>query len=153
MADVQYPLINGVFHEWSSVEFKIKGKVYRRVKSINYQEELKPTKVYGTSADPIGRTRGMREAEGDVEVYLDEFRQIVADVGAGFGELVFDVTVSYSETAVSTVTDHLIGCRFEQVGASQSQSADALTRKLKLSTLSIKWNGVDLLKKPLSGAA
>jgi len=153
MSDISYPLVNGVFHEWSSVELKIKGKIYRRVKAISYQETLKPVKVYGTSADPIGRTRGMREAEGDIEIYLDEFRQIVADIGPGFYETVFDVTVSYSETAVSTVTDHLVAVRAEEVGASQSQSADALTRKLKLNILSIKWNGVDGLKKPLSGAA
>lgn len=153
MADPQYPLINGTMHEWSSVTLKVKGKIYTRVKSINYSEKLTPTKVYGTSADVIGRTRGMREVDADLELYLDEWRLLQADLGAGFYETPIEATVAYSEDNVSTVVDTLVGCRVQEVGASQSQGADALTRKVGLSVMKILWDGQDGVANPLTGTA
>jgi hypothetical protein len=151
MSDPQFPLVNGTMHEWSSITLKANGKTYTRVKSINYSEKLTPTKVYGTSADAIGRTRGMREADGDLELYLDELRLIMEDLGAGFYETPFEITVAYSEDNVSTMVDTLVAARIQELGASQSQGADALTRKVGLNILKVLWNGVDGVKNPLTG--
>lgn len=153
MADPQYPLINGTMHEWSSITLKAKGKTYTRVKSINYSEKLTPTKVYGTSADVIGRTRGMREVDADLELYLDEWRLLQADLGPGFYEVPFEITVAYAEDNVSTIVDTLVGCRIQELGASQSQGADALTRKVGLSVMKLLPNGVDGVANPLTGAS
>jgi hypothetical protein len=145
MADPKYPLVNETLHEWSSVEIKFEGR--------KYDEGLDPQKQYGTSVDPIGRTRGPRDANGDIELYLEEYQRLMADMGAGFYEQTMQITVSYSEDGLSTIVDQLVDVRIKKINVSQSQGADALTRKLDLSVMKVLWNGLDGVKNPLTGAS
>jgi hypothetical protein len=154
---VQYPLINGVRHDWSSIEFAVQLPngapiVIVGVKSINYKFEKKGTLVYGTGPKPVGITRGVFTPDGDVEMYLDEFSLLVAQLGPGFADVPVTARVSYSE-GERTYTDTLIGARIAGVEASQSQGADPLTRKLPLTMLDILYNGASAVNQSLALAS
>jgi hypothetical protein len=154
---VPYPLINGVRHDWSSIEFSVQlpsgaAITIVGIKSINYKAEKKGTLVYGTGPKPIGITRGVFTPDGDVEVYLDEFYNLTTALGSGFMDVPVTCKVSYSE-GDRTYTDTLVGARLASVEASQSQGADPLTRKLALTLLDVLYNGVSAVNQALALAA
>ena len=149
---VQYPFVNGVYHAFASVELKWNGTIYVGVKAINYKQSLTPTKVKGAHAEPIGRTRGDLEADGDVELYLQQANQLLTDMGAGYYEKVIGITSTYSENGLDTITDELVSVRIQEIDDSHSQSVDALTKKFTLNVMKVLYNGVEPLINPLSGA-
>lgn len=150
-----YPQINGLRPDWSSITFTPQlpdgsSQAIVGIKSLNYKVEQDPAELYGTSPLPIGMTRGTIKFSGDCELYLAEFYAMVEAIGADFGSVLMDVTVSYSEGAF-TRTDTLIGCRFISADASQGQGADALTRKFSLKALNILFNGVPAVTSATGG--
>lgn len=149
--EVQYPFINGVLYEKSSIEIKIDGLKYTGAKAIDYDEAVEPEAEYGTSPDVIGATRGKRVATGSVELYLPEFQRLLNKLGAGFYEKIFQITVSYEEPALGTIVDQLVNCRIKKPAASMPDTG-ALTRKVDLFIFKILWNGVDGVTNPLTGA-
>lgn len=148
---IAYPLINGVRHEWSSVEIKCKGKIFVGVKEIAYSHKLEPTKVYGTHPQPIGRTRGVYTPEASITLYLAEAQELREELGDGYMEESFDIVCAYSESALDAITDEIIGCRIKGEDHSASQGPDPLVRKFDLDVMLIRLNGKDALKSPLAG--
>lgn len=67
----------------------------------------------------------------------------------GYGDQLFSIHVTYTENGFTTITDILLGCTVDSTEASQSQSADALVRKIDLGPLKILYNGIDDLLTPL----
>lgn len=149
---VAYPLVNGVYHAFASIELKLKGDIYVGAKSINYKDSLTPVKVRGAHAEPIGRTRGDYDAEGDLEMYSQQGHQFLQALGQGYKETTWDATVTYSENGLDTITDTLIGCRIQEVDKSNSQGTDASTMKFTLSVMKVLHDGLESLVNPLSGA-
>lgn len=143
MAEQQTPLINGYFHSWSQVEIVIAGRRYQGVKSLNYTATVAKTKVRGTNQLPIGRTTGAADFTGDLEVYLSTFDAIAADLGNDFANATFDIDVSYRATPEDNlVADELVGVAISEIGGGGADSNDALTKKLKIDMMNIKFNGV-----------
>lgn len=142
MADPLYPLINGHRHDFSSIECSMKGKRQLGLKSLDYGHGLEPGKVSGTSAQKLGRTRGMYEAEGSFEMYLHEWEEFKAVLGDGFMEVPFDITANYAETGQPIITDKLAGCRITKVNKSgASDSSDPITVKVELDVMYLLENG------------
>lgn len=153
MADLSYPLVNGMRHEWSSIEIKLDGDVYVGVKEIKYSDTLKPTKIHGTHPAPIGRTRGVYEAEASVVLWFAEAIQFRKKLGAGYMEKAFDIVVSYVEDGFDTVVDEIIGARITKDEGGASQGPDGLTIAWDLDVMKIIHNGDDPLKIPLEKLA
>ncbi len=147
---MDYPLVNGARHEWSSIEVKIKGATTIGIKEMSYNDKLEPSKVYGLHAQPLGRTRGVYTAEASITLLLDEANTLIQALGDGFKEVVFDITCAYSEGG-ATITDEIIGCRVKGLDQSLSQGADGAARKFDLDVMYIIWNGKDSLAAPLKG--
>lgn len=147
---MDYPLVNGTRHEWTSIEIKVKGQIVLGVKELSYNDKLEPTKVYGVHAQPLGRTRGVYSAEASITLLLDEANTLIQTLGDGFKEQVFDITCAYSEGS-STITDEIIGCRIKGLDQSLSQGSDATARKFDLDVMYIVWNGKESLNSPLKG--
>jgi hypothetical protein len=150
---IDYPFINGVRHEWSSVEIKLKGQIYVGIKSISYSDKLEPTKLRGTHPQAIGRTRGEYDCEASIEMYLAEANELRKALGAGYKEIAFDIVVAYSEDGLESITDEIIGCRIKSEDGGGSQGPDALVKKFDLDVMLVRWNGLDSLKSPLSPPA
>jgi hypothetical protein len=148
---IQYPLINGNRHSFSSIEAKIAGQKFTGFKSINYSRERDRAYVWGTNADPIGKTRGKNTPSGDCELYLAEFEVFCKILGGGFGDKPFNVKVAYRESGFVVIQDVLLGCTLDSTEASNGDSTDASVRKFKLNPLKILWNGRDDNARRLGG--
>jgi len=148
---IQYPLINGVRHGYSSIEIKINNQIYTAFKSINYSRKRSRTMLRGNSPDPLGKTRGTNEYSSDCEMALAEFNLMLSLLGPGYGDVIFQVTATYTESGFDTISDVLIGCTVDSTDVSQSEGTDPLYRKFDLLPLKILFNGVDDLQTPLTG--
>ncbi len=149
---ISYPLINGVRHSFSSIELKLKGQIFVGFKSINYSRTRSRAFVRGNHPDPIGKTQGENEYSADCELYLAEWNKFQKDLGAGYGDLPFEVFVTYSANGFDTIQDVIRGCTMDSTEASNAQGPDASIRKFDMNPLKILFDGVDDVTTPLTGS-
>lgn len=144
-----FPLINGNRYDFTSLECMVNGVPYRGLKSLDYEDGLDPKKSYGTSAQPLGRNRGVYDASGSAEFYREDWNVIAPLLAAlgngGLGEANFLIVAQYGDFGAQNVTDQLIGCRIKKVSNSHAQGASELTVKVELDIMSILRNGVPML--------
>jgi hypothetical protein len=113
------------------------------IKSINYSEDLEPGDVYGTAPHKLGRTRGKHNANCDFEMYRLEWENLKVTLGiagVGYGEVAFDIFVTYSENFSPVVTDQIVGARITKCEFSNSDGTDTSTVKLTCNVLNILTN-------------
>jgi hypothetical protein len=155
MDQLAYPLVTGFRHGFASLsaEFKIPGGgtvTFRGFKSIDYNRTRDRGLVRGNHPDPIGKTRGENSYDADVEVYLAEYAALQRELGPGYGDILFNLLVHFVEGGFTGLQDELLGCTLDSTEASNAQGTDALTRKVKLNPLKIKFDGVDDVEVPLA---
>jgi hypothetical protein len=148
---IAFPLVNGVRHDFSSIELKLDGQVFQGFKSINYSRKRSRGIVMGNSPDPIGKTKGTNAYTADAELYLAELNAFLEQLGAGYGDKFFVVVVTYVANGFDTVQDTIQGCTLDELTASQSQGTDPLARKVDLAPIKVLFGGVDDLEVPLTG--
>ncbi|SRR5258708_5953320 len=158
MATISYPQTLGNYHAFSSIELKVTsgpaaGQIFVGFKSLNAKDSLVPTKVRGAAAEPIGRTRGDYDSEGDMELYVQQAFQLLQALGQGYKEQTFDISYSFAEANLDTITHQLLGCRIQEVDSSNAVGTDASTLKFTLSIMKILFGGLESLISPLAGAA
>lgn len=148
-----YPLIRGKRHGFASVRLRFalpEGKnIQIYVKSVNYGRTRSRGFVRGNHPDPIAKTLGENEYKANVEMPLAEYRLLVSELGPGYGDVDFDLLVTYGENGFETVTDEILGCNLDDDDASNAQGPDPLMRKIELNPLKIRMAGVDDLEVPL----
>lgn len=147
MAQIQYPLINGIRYDFSSVEIAVGARLFNGVKSLKYSQTLKPGKVRGNRAQVIGRTRGILDADGGLELYRLEFQDLIAVLaqlrpGVGFMEAVFDITATYSEAGQPVTQDVLQGCRITKHDHDGKEGEEASTVNMDLDIMLVLPGGV-----------
>lgn len=148
MSEIRHPLINGKRHQHSSMEIQIGVRRFIDVKSIDYEDELKPGKVRGTKVRVQGRTRGIYDATASMEVYRGESEELMAELtkgGQGFGEQEFDIVINIRSPGMPLVTDEIIGCRVTKVSSSSSEDENGLADKFELDVMRIRRNGKDMV--------
>lgn len=149
-----YPLINGHRYDFSSIDFRYQtptGVMVRTVgiKEISYSDSLEPGKVRGNHAQNVGRTRGEYSAEASITLYKQEFDEMIALMGTGYGEKYFDISVSYAEAGSPTKTDLVTGNRIKRVENSGSEGNEALIVKVDLDPSDVYRDGKHLLLNPV----
>lgn len=146
---VNYPLINGVYSSWASVEIRVANRVIGGITAINYAPSLEPADVLGAGAQPIGLTEGMAKYEGDFEILEIQWYALLDVLGQGYGRVPFTVNVSKApvgdDDSFEPAQDTLLGCRITSVsGTYQASTADALVKKVKMKMLRINENGLNI---------
>jgi hypothetical protein len=121
---VQYPLINGYAYSFASVELSFGGIKFRGFKEIKYSHKVDIGKIRGNHPQVLARTRGDYDAEGSVVLWQHEWDYLRNQIGSGYLEAVFPISVVYSEVGTGTTSDLLHGCRFLSVEKGASQGAD-----------------------------
>jgi hypothetical protein len=129
------PLVNGNRKSFASVEIDIKGRKFRGITEINYSDTLEPGMARGASPIPLGHTQGDYEAEASLSMFREEFEEMMALLGDGYGEVEFPITVTHSTRAGRTTTDRLPAVRIKGVDTSHSQGTDPTTVKIDLTVL------------------
>jgi len=137
--------INRKYHDYSSLEVQVDGKpLTLGLQSLSYSHRLEPTKVRGTRAQPLGRTLGEYDAEASLTVYKRDAALLLKELGPGYMEREFLLTVSYAHLDMGTPlqVDVLKGCRIMSEEDSHSQGTDALQTTFELSVMGIVKNGL-----------
>jgi len=144
-----FPNINGVAYDHSSCAVRIDGIIEKRVDSLNYGHGVEGiNKQYGTSRQPISRTRGQyRPDEVTLVLHLAAWNELRARWGAGFMEKVFDVISEYKEDGEAFVKDTIKGCKIQHVGKETSQGGEHVTVELTLDCMYVLENGIAPMKE------
>lgn len=146
----QYPIINGNAPSYSNVIISCNGKEYQGVKSISYGSELMPGEVRGTGPQRLARTKGDHKAEGSLEMFLQDAEAFLTDLGDGFGEVVFVITVVFAlEDDSPLIERKLVGCRISKPSEDHSQGPDASTMKFDLDVNDVLYNGKSIVRNSL----
>lgn len=132
---------------FARIKVEVDGKEIL-LKSVSYSDSMERSDIEGNARMALGVSDGMyKTEEGEIEVYADEFAEIVETFGDKFYDKDFDISVTYEKLGQSKLTkDEIIGCRWTKRGSDNQAGAEALTRKLSYKPSYIKWNG----KNPLS---
>jgi hypothetical protein len=101
-----FPLINGFYPAFSDVVFRVGiagGATLQIVgcSSIDYDDDLKRSKVYGAQKVPLGLTSGKYEANGSVTMFVNPANLLISTLAlagialGGFRFVPLTVTVSW----------------------------------------------------------
>jgi len=128
------PLINGVAYSWSSINFILFGVPVAGIVNIEYKKKQEKKNNWGAGTKPVSRGYGKEEADGSIEIYLDEWKKVIAaapnrnPLSIGW----FDVPVSYGNSAADATRDVLRAVEFLEDPFNAKQGDTALTVKLPL---------------------
>lgn len=142
------PLINGFYPAYADIILRTNGLQIVGATAIDYSDDLKRTKVYGTQKVPLGLTTGKYEADGSITLLLSPAMLLLATLSTvglvlgGFRFVPIGVTVSYAPIGpLPLVTDSFV-CFLGKQEAKQKVSDDPIERTFSLHLPgTIAWNG------------
>lgn len=107
-------LVNGVNYDWGNISFTLFGVPVVGITKINYKETQKKENNYGWGRKPVSRGYGAFEYEGDVELYTDEWKRIIAASPSRSPLEIppFDIPVVFGGTNVLPTRDVLRAVEF-----------------------------------------
>lgn len=72
------PLINGINYSWANITLTLFGVPVVGITKIEYKRKQKKENNYGIGSQPVSRGYGNYEYEGSIELYVDEWKRIIA---------------------------------------------------------------------------
>lgn len=128
------PLINGVAYSWSSISFVLFGVPVVGIVNIEYKRKQTKTNNYGAGQEPISRGYGKKEYDGSIEIYLDEWKRVIAasplrdPLAIGW----FNIQVLYGNSVADATKDVLQAVEFLEDPFTAKEGDTKLTVKLPL---------------------
>lgn len=112
----QTPLINGINYSWANISLVLFGVPVVGITKIDYKRKQKKENNYGAGPYPVSRGYGNYEYEGAIELYTDEWKNIIKaapnrdplQIGP------FDIQVVYSGGGLAAEKDVLRSCEFTE---------------------------------------
>jgi hypothetical protein len=139
--------INGNAEAHASAEVDFAGKVYLGITDINYSDELTREGVWGTASEQLGVTRGELKQNGDFTFLKSEFDRLLDNSPDGYGEIPFNISITYREPGKPVKINTLRSCFIVKVEDSSSQGSSGMKVKLGLHIAEpIERNGKKLIK-------
>lgn len=128
------PIVNGVNYSWSNVSVILFGTPVIGILAINYKRKQKKDNNYGAGPQPVSRGYGNYEYEGDIELYVDTWKAIIASspnrdplqIGP------FDIPVTFTGTGITTTKDVLRAVEFLEDPLESKSGDTKLTVKISL---------------------
>lgn len=112
--------IRGTAYSWSQIKINIGGNVITEVKAISYKMKQAKQNNYGAGIGAISRSRGKKEPEGSIQLYMVAIESLRKN--AKTGDLTdiapFDIIVSYLPEGGDIITHTLKYCEFMEDGYS-----------------------------------
>lgn len=128
------PLINGINYSWANITFTLFGVPVVGITKIEYKRKQKKENNYGIGSQPVSRGYGNYEYEGSIELYVDEWKRIIA-ASPNRDPLAispFDIQVVFSGTGVTVEKDVLRSCEFMEDPLTASQGDTKLMVSIPL---------------------
>lgn len=136
--------INGDTYGFSSVSVVIGGLQPIAINEIEYNTELEPGKVRGTSVEVLATTAGEGDHSGKIVLNKSDSNAIIKALGAGFMRKKFQIVVKYAEEGEPTIiVDILDGVRITNYGQAHSNGPDGLMVSHDLFISKITYDGLD----------
>ena len=136
------PLINGIGYSWANISFVLFGVPITQITKISYSRKQKKENNYGAGTDPVSRGYGNKEYEASIEMYTDQWLQIIA-LANGNDPLnipPFDIPVIFAIDGQSPIRDILRSCEFTEDPFTGSQGDTKLMVTIPLIVASIDRN-------------
>jgi hypothetical protein len=149
MPVIPEPLINGVFHDWSSIQAEIAGGVTLGLAEISYKWTNEAGEVWGTHMQILGHTAGQWKCEASMSLYLTYYDALIAKLGKGYVLKRFNIVVNHRAQGLPIVTDKIFGCRMKGGDKSFAKGTDASVVKVDLMPLFLTENGLSPIPNPL----
>jgi hypothetical protein len=108
------PLINGINYSWANITLTLFGVPVVGITKIEYKRKQKKENNYGAGSQPTSRGYGNYEYEGSIELYVDEWKRIIAS-SPGRDPLAiapFPITVVFSGAGITAEKDVLQSVEF-----------------------------------------
>lgn len=160
---VQYPNVNGFAYSWASVEVRpqilsaggiVPLPIMVAAQSIDYEPSNNAKEIRGANPNPLATTRGEIENTGKMKLLLLDLNNFLTALGDAdptgnnaYGDLFFNVTVTYAEAGSPIITDTLTGCRVYKVTQTGAVGPDAIMSEIDMRPILILRNG-----QPMSSA-
>lgn len=72
------PLINGISYGWGNIKLTLFGVPVAGITKIEYKSKQSKENLYGSGYKPVSRAYGKYEFEGSIELYTEEWKNIIA---------------------------------------------------------------------------
>ncbi len=133
------PIINGINYSWANISFVLFGVPITQITKISYSRKQKKENNYGAGYDPVSRGYGNNEYEASIEMYTDQWLQIIALAPNNDPLLIdpFDIPVIFSIDGQPPIKDVLRSCEFTEDPFSGSQGETKLMVTIHLLPASI----------------
>ena len=110
-------IIDGPAIGWGNIEIVLFGTPIRQVTKLEFKTSQKKENLYGSGYEPIHRGYGQVEYSGSIEMYIDEWKRIIAASPQRRPFLIqpFDITIVYTVKSTNIPTgqvDILRECEF-----------------------------------------
>lgn len=98
-------MINGVNYAWKDIIFVLFGIPVVGITKINYKRKQNKENNYGAGSKPISRGYGNYEYEGSIEIYMEEWKKVIAAAVDKDPMTIppFNIQVLYGTTTLGTV--------------------------------------------------
>ena len=108
------PLINGVAYSFITINFNLFGVPVKGITSIDFKTKQAKTNNYGAGPDPVSRGYGKKEYDGSIEIYLDEWKKVIAAAPSRDPLAIgwFDIPITYGNSIADITTDTLRAVEF-----------------------------------------
>jgi hypothetical protein len=128
------PLINGVNYSWSNISVILFGQPVIGIVSISYKIKQEKKNNYGSGTEPISRGYGRTEYEGEIELYTDTWKAIIASSPSRNPLLIapFNIPVTFSGQGVLTQKDVLRMVEFMENPLDTKEGDTKITVKIPL---------------------
>ena len=110
------PIINGINYSWANITLNLFGVPVVGITKIDYKRKQKKENNYGIGSQPVSRGYGNYEYEGSIELYLDEWKRIIAAAPNRDPLLIppFDIQVVYAGRGIIADKDVLKAVEFTE---------------------------------------
>lgn len=112
-------IIDGPAIGWGNIEFVLFGNPVRQITKIEFKRSQKKENHYGSGYYPMRRGYGQVEYTGSIELYIDQWKRIIAESPQRDPFLIqpFDITIVYTVKSTNIPTgqvDILRECEFTE---------------------------------------
>jgi hypothetical protein len=112
-------IIDGPAIGWGNIEIVILGSPLRQVTKLEFKRSQTKDNLYGSGYEPMRRGYGKVEYTGSIELYIEEWKRIIAASPQRNPFLIqpFDITIVYTVKSTNIPTgqvDILRYCEFTE---------------------------------------
>jgi hypothetical protein len=145
----QYPNADGYEVSFNSIELRWREKTYTGFKALKYKHGKDSGFAEGSPDEPLGHTRGTyKGVEGSIMVLRRTFDAMVADIGPGYLDAVFEIRATMAE-GTDTRTDIIRSVKILEESFGGERGPDPLYVERTFKGLKLLPNGVEPLSVPL----